>query len=181
MIVVGIDYSMTSPAICVHEGLKWSFNNCKFHFLSAKKKFLFPDKKFFATPQSEFFTQEERFNNIATWAVSNIPISSGIFLEGYSFGSKGVVFNIAENTGVLKNKLYLRPGFCSINVVPPTTIKKFATGKGNANKELMHEAFIKETKFNIDKHFDCTIGESPISDIIDSYYIAKYGFEFIGK
>ena len=29
-----------------------------------------------------------------------------IAIEGYSMGSKGKVFNIAENTGVLKYKIY---------------------------------------------------------------------------
>ena len=52
------------------------------------------------------------------------------------------VRSIAENTGLLKHKLY------KIKVptkpVPPTVIKKYATGKGNANKELMYEAFCAE-------------------------------------
>ena len=54
--------------------------------------------------------------------------------------------------------------------------KKFATGKGNANKVLMYEAFIEETGDDLAKlfEFDPYTGQSPVSDIIDSYYIAKY-------
>ena len=63
-----------------------------------------------------------------------------------------------------------------MSVFAPSTIKKFATGKGNANKELMYEAFVEETGDDLAKlfEFDPYKGQSPVSDIIDSYYIAKY-------
>ena len=172
--VIGIDYSMSSPSICVHQGDSWSFANCAFHFLSSKKKYTFSDDSFHGTTHKDFLTQEERFNDIADWAISKIPDASKIFLEGYAFGAKGVVFHIGECTGVLKHKLHQR-GLVA-EVVPPSTIKKFATGKGNANKLLMHEFFVKDVGLHIDKHFGCKIGDSPISDIVDSYFIAKYAF-----
>ena len=28
MRVAGVDYSLSSPAICVHEGEEWSYDNC---------------------------------------------------------------------------------------------------------------------------------------------------------
>ena len=43
-----------------------------------------------------------------------------VFIEGYSFGSVGQVFNIAENTGVLKNKLFNLPKFLINKNVKPT-------------------------------------------------------------
>ncbi len=48
-------------------------------------------------------------------------------LEGYSFGSKGKVFHIAENTGILKYKIHNMG--VPLEVIPPTTVKKFATGQ----------------------------------------------------
>ena len=94
-------------------------------------------------------------------------------LEDYSFGSKGRVFHIAENTGLLKHKLF-KAGIPFI-VVAPTTVKKFATGKGNANKEKMYECFTEQTGVDLRKQLDTTV-EHPISDIIDAFYIAKYGY-----
>lgn len=173
--IVGIDYSMSSPSVCVHIGNEWSFNNCKFYFLTSKKKYQFRDARFCGLAQSDFSSQEERFDAIASWAISNIPPDATVFIEGYAFAAKGVVFNIAENTGVLKHKLYVR-NKNTLNVVAPSAVKKYATGKGNAKKDQMHDAFVKEVGFCIDAHFDCRIGESPISDIVDSYYIAKYAF-----
>jgi len=56
-----------------------------------------------------------------------------VFMEGYAFGATGRVFQIAENTGSLKYQLW-KEGL-GYDVYPPSMIKKFATGKGNANKE----------------------------------------------
>ena len=52
-------------------------------------------------------------------------------------------------------------------------IKKFATDKGNANKELMLEAFEKDTGVNLELLFD-TKSKSPITDVADAYFVCKY-------
>ena len=180
MIVVGIDYSMSSPAICIHQGDEWSFSNCSFYYLTNKKKFALQKPPFYPELHDDYNTQEERFDNISNWVLKTIPdeLNMSVFLEGYAFGAKGVVFQIGENTGVLKHKLwqaYENP----LQIIQPSAIKKFATGKGNANKDLMCKAFIKETSYDLQGYFLCKIGESPMSDVVDSYYIAKCGFELI--
>jgi hypothetical protein len=174
MIVVGIDYSMSSPAICVHQGKEWSINNCKFYFLTSRKKFVFPSVTFCGTLHKEYNTQEERFNNIASWAIANIPSSAKIGIEGYSYASKGVVFDIGENTGLLKHHMWKNQ--LHFEGISPPSIKKFATGKGNSNKLGMYHSFVAETQMDISAVIDCNEGDSPMSDIIDSYYIAKYTF-----
>ena len=90
--------------------------------------------------------------------------------------STGRVFNIAENAGLLKH--YLWKNKFKYSMVPPTVIKKFATGKGNANKEKLQEQFVTDTGVNIKQMLNMTEKQwNPSSDIIDSYYIAKYGVE----
>lgn len=173
-IVVGIDYSMSCPSICVHCGNTWSFDNCHFHFLTPKKKFNWSKGAFSGTLHKEYLSEQERFDNIAAWAISHIPKKSIVGIEGYAYASKGVVFHIGENTGLLKH--YLWQNKLSFNVFSPPTIKKFATGKGNANKLAMYHSFVAETQVDISAIIDCVEGESPMSDIIDSYYIAKYAF-----
>ena len=37
MRLAGVDYSMTSPAICVHIGDHWDITNCKFFYLTRTK------------------------------------------------------------------------------------------------------------------------------------------------
>lgn len=88
-------------------------------------------------------------------------------------GSVGQVFTIAENTAILKYKL-----FCINNrytIVAPTTLKKFATEKGNADKLMMYEAFVKKTGIDPRKilNSEAKLG-SPFTDIADSYWLAEY-------
>ena len=77
--------------------------------------------------------------------------------------------------GTLKHKLYvLNKRFKSI---VPGQIKKNATGKGNADKLKMYEQFVKDTGVDLVKEFEQTKLNNPVTDIVDSYYIAKYGYE----
>lgn len=165
---------MSSPSICVHCGNTWSFSNCVFYFLTPKKKCVIKYKSFFGDYQFDYSTQEERFDRIAAWSIDKIPQHSKVYIEGYAYASKGVVFHIGENTGILKHHLWSKN--ISFDTISPPSIKKFATGKGSANKMGMYESFITETQCDISAIIPCNVGDSPMSDIIDSYYVAKYGF-----
>ena len=56
-------------------------------------------------------------------------------------------------------------------------VKKYASGKGNADKQLMYDSFVKHTGVDLMKIFDMNKLNNPVTDIIDSYYIAKVGNE----
>ena len=62
-------------------------------------------------------------------------------LEGYSMGAKGRLFDIGEATGIFK--YFLSQNSISPLIVAPSSIKKHATGKGNANKFQMLEKFLE--------------------------------------
>ena len=62
-------------------------------------------------------------------------------------------------------------------MIAPTVIKKYATTKGNANKEKMYDAFTDETNRKLLDEFNIKLN-NPITDIVDSYYIAKYGHAY---
>ena len=95
-------------------------------------------------------------------------------LEDYSFASKGKTFHIAENMGMLKYKFYKLD--IPFELIAPSSVKKYATGKGNSNKESMIEAFRETAGFDLLSELDCTYN-SPASDIADSYFICKYQSE----
>ena len=59
----------------------------------------------------------------------------------------------------------------------PSVVKKLATGKGNADKQKMYEAFTRTQGVDLMKAFDQQTLNNPITDIIDSYYIMRAGFE----
>ncbi len=60
-------------------------------------------------------------------------VSDLVVLEGYSFGSRGAtLFQIAELGGIVRCDL-VRRRVVYVDV-PPSTLKRFATGRGNATK-----------------------------------------------
>jgi hypothetical protein len=190
---IGIDYSLSSPGVCVNtsEG-EFRYEDCSFYFLTGTKKydntFKDNDVRYVGTGHKLYTSEPERYNNIADWAIDIIkshikeyqikeklfywPGNPTIQIEDYSYGSTGRVFHIAENLGLLKYKLKMECGW-DYTLLPPSVIKKFATDKGNANKELMLEAFEKDTGVNLEVLFD-TKSKSPISDVADAYFICKY-------
>ena len=179
MIIAGVDYSLRSPCICVFsdttEDKSFAFNKCTFHFLTDTKKYAtFFLKNIYGERFQDWNQDFQRYKSIADWSIEYLDGCNQIAIEGYSMGSQGKVFNIAENTGVLKYKIY-NLGI-PLEVVPPTTVKKFATGKGNADKISMHQSFMRETGIELRKEVtpDKTVIGNPVSDIIDSYYICKY-------
>lgn len=176
---VGIDYSMTSPAMTVCYSKEFDPKKCEFFFLTKEKSKLRNKKPFFAPDllMDEFSCNEERFLRIAMFFESVIvpPAKPIITIEGYSFASKGQVFNIGELTGILKNRLY--QANLQFDVVSPGTVKKFATGKGNALKPDMMKAFKEDTGIDLELEFDVSQrkNKSPAADIADSYFICKLG------
>lgn len=180
MKIAGIDYSMTCPAICHYvSGDIDSLDSYAFQYLTTKPKDIssiemlnYGKIKGIVNPKIE--NAQERYEYIADQFVDfiNEYKINTVYIEDYSYGSTGRAYAIAENAGLLKYKLY-KMGV-ELNLVPPTVVKKFASGRGNSNKNQMYEAFVKETgkDFNISDKKD--IG-NPYSDIIDSYFICRYG------
>ena len=190
---IGIDYSLSSPGVCVNtsEG-EFRYEDCSFYFLTGTKKydntFKDNDVRYVGTGHKLYTSEPERYNNIADWAIDIIkshikeyqikeklfhwPGNPTIQIEDYSYGSTGRVFHIAENLGLLKYKLKMECGW-DYTLLPPSVIKKFATDKGNANKDLMLDAFEKDTGTNLAQVFDTT-SKSPVSDVADAYFICKY-------
>ena len=180
--VAGIDYSLTSPAICVAKLInnEIKFENCKFHFLKQNKSHKSLGKVFFAYDYPEYTDDIERYSKLASWTIECIRWYDGrvnkVYLEGYAFAATGRVFNIAENMGILKKQL--REAGFKYTTIPPTVIKKHATGKGNANKDLMYETFLSETQVDLRSQLSpkSTKISNPVSDIVDAYYICRTGF-----
>mgnify|MGYP002851482137 FL=1 len=189
MKIAGIDYSLTSPAICVYKdenGGHFDFDRCVFHYLSNNEKqqqlaARTGLKNFRVDSYPEWQSEEERHEKLATWAYNIVQGCEEVFLEGYAFATsvQAGVRSMAENTGLLKHKMWKNK--LTFKTYPPTVIKKFATGKGNSNKEKMYEAFIDELLTPTDLKEKLTPKAkkiiNPISDIVDSYFIAKAGAE----
>jgi Holliday junction resolvasome RuvABC endonuclease subunit len=176
---IGIDYSMSSPAMCLLSS-DGSFKNSQHYFLSSKKKDLtVPSQNIHCGMHKPYQTEIERYTNIADFFLQVLvaikePLQ--IFIEDYSMGSKGRIFAIAENTAILKYKI-VQAGF-SFSTFPPTVIKKYASGKGNADKDMMYKAFLDKGHSDIKRFYhekpNAKVA-SPVSDIVDAFFIAELG------
>lgn len=179
MKILGIDLSLTSPACCLFNGEELNVEQCKFYYLTSNKKLSGVHYQLNGTLIKEYSSDIERYNNISGWVFDIIMHDEPdyIFIEDYSMASVGRVFSIAENCGILKYNLW-KAGI-PYNTIPPTVIKKQATGKGNANKAAMEVRFLEETGFNIRDVLKLSSSVSnPVSDLIDSYYIVKAGLYY---
>jgi crossover junction endodeoxyribonuclease RuvC len=172
--IVGIDYSLSCPAVCVLNSK--GFQSSQFYYITTKKKYEGKSKNITGFLMKPWEDPIERFKLLSDFVLENLPDNSIIFIEGYSFGSKGrAIFQIAENGGILKYRLTGQ----EYHIIPPANVKKFATGKGNANKEKMYNQLIQDEGVDLKKQLGQETLDSPVTDIIDAYYIAKCGYESI--
>ena len=92
-------------------------------------------------------------------------------IEGYAYSpNANMAFSIGELGGIIKRLLYVR----GINylIVAPKTLKKFVTGNGNANKEMMAKAV--HSFENCDEEFNT-------DHEVDAYGLALLGYGAINK
>jgi len=180
--IIGIDYSLNSPAVCISTNGGTAFSDCYFYYLTSKKKYIGKMlENVIGYEHKEYKSPIERFSNLSSWVLHILDtlhkkqINKHVFIEGYSYGSKGqAIFQIAENGGILKYRLQDK---FTCKTIVPSVVKKHASGKGNADKQLMYDSFKNHTKQDLLKMFDMGKLNNPVTDIVDSYYIAKVGYE----
>ena len=180
-VVAGIDLSLRSPAVTIlnpttEQGFLVKFNQCHSYYLTDKSKNILSTENITGSLFGAWETQEERYETIAEWVISILQKHKikSVGLEDYAY-SKSIssLTPLAENMGLLK--YFLWKNDISYDLYAPSSIKKCATGKGNADKQAMKDAFYQDNNdFDImalfnKKPIDKVI--SPIHDIIDSYYI----------
>jgi len=87
-------------------------------------------------------------------------------IEGPAFGMKNTncIWQLGELAGVVKQYLYLHE--FKFIVIPPTQLKKFITGKGNAKKDQMMLAVYKKYGVEFADDHQC-----------DAYALARMGAE----
>lgn len=95
-----------------------------------------------------------------------------VAIEGLSFGARG---DATRNLGGLIYVIICTLRFIGstqcIDILPPQTIKKFATGSGRADKNQMVAALPKDVRDKFDSlGVKKTTG---LTDLTDAYFIAK--------
>lgn len=178
MKVVGIDYSMASPSITIiNDGVIEGI-----FCIKATKKQAVNTNLITLLEYPVYKNNMERFDKLSDMMLNGIPLDiHSAYIEDYSFASSsGMAFTIAENTMLFKYK-FMKKFNMDLGVIAPKQAKKFATGTGNASKRGMVDQF-KLEQFDIYESFGLIDDnlekiKSPIDDICDSYFIAKYAYQ----
>jgi hypothetical protein len=178
MRVAGIDYSITSPSITIiNDGIIEGMFSIR-----ASKKQEVSSTLITLLDYPLYTTELQRFDKLSSLMLNFIPADiDSAYIENYSYGpSAGLIFNIAEATGLFKYK-YEKRFNKEVGILAPTQVKKYATTKGNAKKRAMVDKFL-EVEFDIYDMFGLVDSGAekipkPIDDIVDSYWIAKYAYD----
>lgn len=98
-----------------------------------------------------------------------------IGMEGLAFGSRGnVTRDLAGLMFTIVHMVRIQHGYIdTFDIVPPTTLKKFATGHGRSKKKEMYEVLPIVTKQYF-KDLGFTSIVKGRQDVTDAYWIAKY-------
>jgi hypothetical protein len=173
---IGCDYSMSCPAVCVYEP-----TNPQFWYAHAEKDASFVNVTHSEIPAEAVVARAGTMAwNLIEWLLDFNPTE--LYIEDYAFAATGRVFHIGEHAGILK--YVLQQNSIAVRVVPPTVIKKFATGKGNADKEKMTNAFLVDyppartwVLHFFPRYKDgALLAKSPLADLADAYWLAKYAY-----
>ena len=165
MIKIGIDFSLTSPAICVYKNNKYSFisffnDGGKDWKKSKSKTYRYHNElsdiidiiPYTRKIDDSNYRNEQKTKMFDAFMIVNIIIDKIktiidddviIGLEGFSYGSiSSSTLDLAMYNSFLRMKLIENFGSDVLNIISPTEGKKMLFGKGNAKKEDMIQSFI---------------------------------------
>ena len=165
MIKIGIDFSLTSPAICVYKNGEYSFisffsdggkdwkhsksKTYRYHNDLCKIIDVIPytrniDDSNYRNEQKTKMADALMIVNLIIEKLKAIIDDEVIIgLEGFSYGSiSSSTLDLAMYNSFLRMKLIENFGSDCLNIISPTEGKKILFGKGNAKKEDMIHAFI---------------------------------------
>ena len=165
MIKIGIDFSLTSPAICVYKNGEYSFisffsdggkdwkhsksKTYRYHNDLCKIIDVIPytrniDDSNYRNEQKTKMADALMIVNLIIEKLKAIIDDEVIIgLEGFSYGSiSSSTLDLAMYNSFLRMKLIENFGSDRLNIISPTEGKKMLFGKGNAKKDDMIQAFI---------------------------------------
>lgn len=119
MRIVGLDLSLTHTGLCSPHGATDRLN----------------------TPASKI-DGHDRLNEILSAVADWTGHADLVAIEGYSYGSRSSQAHAAGELGGLVRHRLWRTGTPYLDV-PPATLKKYATGKGNAGKDEVITAAVR--------------------------------------
>ena len=208
MIKIGIDFSLISPAICIYKdgeysfisffddyGKDWKTSKAKTFQYHQQLSEIMELNPYTREIEKKDYREEQRTKMMAAKMIAH-KISNRLVeivgdddviigLEGFSYGSiSSSTLDLALFNSFLRIKLLEDFGEDCLVIISPTEGKKNLSGKGNAKKEDMIQAFIENRTKDTDIERCpfwrfCKENEldykniKPIDDLVDSYGILR--------
>jgi Holliday junction resolvasome RuvABC endonuclease subunit len=185
MITIGLDLSINSTGICIYDTSRLqSF----YYIISPKftKKASTNGNAHLALIQYEKTTVDSKLDysvkeELKTYNIYNIVHyikhvlevwkPNVVTIEGVSFGSTGSAALIdLSGLNYMVRMACIEAQVPNVFIVSPTQNKKFATGNGSAEKDVMISAWQK-----LEKHMIGVEQYVKVDDIADAYFMARYG------
>lgn len=179
MCVIGIDPSINSTGVCVSTGEKDIYYIITPKMTKKMKEFNSKVIKYLPYEKTTYTDMEyhekeviktNNFKNILCQIEYIIKKHKPItcVMEGVSYGSvKGSALIDLSGLNYLIRML-LNKYNIQFTIVPPTSLKKFVCGNGQADKELMIHTWKK-----MDKNIS-NITDIKVDDLADAYFMAHY-------
>ena len=182
-LIIGIDPSINSTGICVRNP---NTGESKYYIITSKmtkKMKLFDNQYIMFLPYDKQDVKDEDYSkkenlkflnivNICSRLISIIDSLSDFeleaYMEGVSYGSVGsaALVDLSFLNSALRMTLINRS--VPFTIVSPTSLKKFACANGQADKNLMIDAWKR-----MDKNI-ANITDIKIDDLADSYFLSCY-------
>ena len=157
MYVIGIDPSLTATAVVAIRDT----GVCAPQLFTSKS----PNSK---GMDARILRADGLADRVVDWVCDKEP--SLVVIEGYSYGSPNRAHGVGEYGGLLRRGLLANLVRARLVEVTPATLKRFVTGKGNANKLAVATALVK--RYGID------FGGS--DDLYDAFGLAKLAACVVG-
>lgn len=182
MIIMGIDPSINCTGICIYDDV----NNINYYYMIVAKmnkkmqQFSNDNVKIISYDKQECskgdystkeFNKSMNVHNICYYIRDIIQSHKPdlIQMEGISYGSRGssALADLAGLNFAIRMSI-LDESNLHFNIIAPTSVKKFAVGNGNVEKDVMIASWKK-----LDKNIT-DINDIKLDDLADSYFLAHY-------
>lgn len=181
MVKIGLDLSINSTGICINENDKFTYYIITSKLTKKQREFKHPTVHVIeynkeVPDKEEVYSAKEyiKTNNIYTICchIDNIikkytRREVHCYIEGISYGSTGSAALVDLSGLNFMVRLTLINRNVPFTIISPTSNKKFATGNGSADKNMMVDAWKR-----LDKNIR-DIKEVKIDDLADAFFLSQ--------
>lgn len=176
MTLVGIDFSIASPAVTIKKNNELFFYAIQRKDSKITRKLNMLNNVTVEICSNEGLTPFQYYDKmtdmLVRWINSNIGPNPLFAMEDYAYSAKGnSLLDLVAATTIFRYKLIKKYGEEKLNLYSPTHVKKEFTGNGKADKDMMLKKF-NELKLKSPFGEWCARMDKtskPCEDIIDSF------------